>query len=156
MERARCYLTVVLAFLLQRCLLVQVEVLGVYPLVLPALLCLLGMIHGPDRGAECGLFGGVLCLLAGCSPWVLVLYPLVGGVSGAVFHNLEGFWGKWLGTVPVLTGMEGLLILGHWMAGDRLTAALPVAGPEFLLALACYPLAALIGKVVSLGRNRRF
>ena len=156
MERARCYLAVFLAFLLQRCLLVQVEVLGVYPLVLPALLCLLGMVQGPDRGAECGLFGGILCWLAGCSPWVLALYPLVGGVSGAVFHHFGGFWGKWLRTAPVLAGMEVLLILGHWMAGNRLTAALPVAGAEFLLALACCPLAALIWKVASLRRSRRF
>lgn len=156
MERARCYLAVVLAFLVQRCLLVHLWFFGVFPLVLPVLLCLLGMLHGPDRGAECGLFGGVLCLLAGCSPWVLVLYPLVGGVSGAVFHNSVGFWGKWLRTVPVLAGMEVLLVLGHWMAGDKLMAALRIAGPEFLLALACYPLTALIWKVVSLRRNRRF
>lgn len=155
MERVRCALAVVLAFLVQRCLLVQVEILGVYPVVLPALLCLLGMAHGPDRGAVCGLFGGFLGLLAGCSPWVLALYPLVGGVSGAVFHNSSGFWGKWLRTVPVLVGMEVLLVLGHWMAGNRFPAALAVAWPEFLLALACFPLAAVIGKAASPGRTRR-
>ncbi len=155
MERVRCCLAVLLAFLVQRCLLVQVEVLGAVPLLLPSLLCLLGMAQGPDRGAVCGLFGGLLCLLAGCSPWVLALYPLVGGISGAVFHNSQEFWGTWLRTVPVLAGMEVLLVLGHWMAGNRFAAALAVAWPELLLALACYPLAALIGKAASLGRTRR-
>ena len=43
MERVRCCLAVLLAFLIQRCLLVQVEVLGAVPLLLPPLLCLLGM-----------------------------------------------------------------------------------------------------------------
>ena len=144
-----------LAYLVQRCLLVQVEVLGVVPLLLPPLLCLLGMAQGPDRGAGCGLFGGLLCLLAGCSPWILALYPLIGGISGAAFHNSQGFWGTWLRTVPVLAGMEVLLVLGHWMAGNRFPAALAVAWPELLLALACYPLAAGIGKAASLGRTRR-
>ena len=155
MERVRCCLAVLLAYLVQRCLLVQVEVLGVVPLLLPPLLCLLGMAPGPDRGAGCGLFGGLLCLLAGCSPWILALYPLIGGISGAAFHNSQGFWGTWLRTVPVLAGMEVLLVLGHWMAGNRFPAALAVAWPELLLALACYPLAAGIGKAASLGRTRR-
>lgn len=140
------WLAVILAFLAQRCL------PGV--LVLPPLLCRLGMEGGPQKGAECGLLGGFLCLLSGCSPWILALYPLIGGISGAVFHNAGGFWGKWLRTVPVLLGAEALLILGHWAAGSGLTAALSVAWPELWLALACYPLAALIGRVAWAQRNR--
>lgn len=138
------WLAVILAFLIQRCLPVL--------LVLPPLLCLMGMEQGPQKGAECGLLGGFLCLLAGCSPWILALYPLIGGISGAVFHNSGGFWGKWLRTVPVLMGAEALLVLGHWVAGASLPAALSVAWPEFWMALACYPLAAVIGRM---GKPRR-
>ncbi len=155
MERVRCCLAVCLAFLLQRCLLSQGTLWGTVPLLLPPLLCFLGMTQGADRGAACGLLGGLLCLLSGTSPWMLALYPLVGGISGAVFHNAQGFWGKWLRAVPLLAGMEAALVLGHWMAGDRLAAALRVAWPELLLALASYPLAALLGKLVFGGRARR-
>ena len=40
--------------------------------------------------------------------------------------------------------MEGLLALGHWVAGQALLGALSLAGREFLLSAACFPLAFLL------------
>ena len=55
----RLFLAVTAATLLSRAL---------WPPVLPALLCLLGLRHGGEAGAKCGLLGGVLALFLGLSP----------------------------------------------------------------------------------------
>lgn len=155
MGRTKCALAVALAFLLQRLLLVYLAVWGVCPLVLPPLICWLGMEEGPERGAECGFFGGILAWFAGCSLWYLPLLTLLGGVAGKVFPIPGGFWGKWARTLLLLVGMEGLLILGHTLTGGGLLAALRIAWPEGLLSAASFPLAAGLVKLSSLPFRRR-
>ena len=60
----RPYLAVTAAALLARTL---------WPPVLPALICLLGLRFGGTPGAKCGLLGGILALfLAGCMALGLV------------------------------------------------------------------------------------
>ena len=144
MGRARCWLAVTLAFLCQRLLLVYLTVWGVCPLLLPPLVCLLGMEEGPERGAECGFLGGIFSWFAGGSLWGLPLLALLGGAAGKWFPLPGGFWGKWLRVLLLVVGMEGLLVLCHGLAGEPILAALRVAWPEGLLSAACYPLAALL------------
>lgn len=144
MGAVRGTLAVVLAFLLQRGLLAWFPVWGVSPWLLPAVVCLLGLSQGADRGAGYGLLGGLLCLFSGASSWALALLPLAGGVAGAVFPRRSSFWGSWLRTVAVLVGWEVLLVLGHWLTGASLAACLRIAGPELLLSAALFPLAALL------------
>ena len=152
MGRARCWLAVALAFLIQR-LLVWLPVWGVYPLLLPPLVCLLAMEEGPDRGAECGLLGGVLCWMAGASLWLPPLWALLGAAAGKLFPLPGGFWGKWLRLLPLLAGMEASIVLFHWLTGDPLMAALRVAWPEGMLSAACFPVAAGLVKLVSVRRK---
>lgn len=144
MGRPRLYLATGLAFLVEWGVLTHVTLLGVHPRLLPALVYLVGVSAGADRGAECGLFAGALCYLTGGTPWQMALFTLLGGISGAVFHRMEGFWGKWLLCLPALAGWEGLQLLGHCLGGVGLTAGLRLAGAEFLLAVVCFPAAALL------------
>ena len=58
----RPYLAVIAAVLLARTL---------WPPVLPALVCLLGLRFGGTPGANCGLLGGILALFLGVSPFLL-------------------------------------------------------------------------------------
>lgn len=85
---------------------------GFGPGCFPPLVCLVGVEQGPDRGAECGFFGGILCYLAGATPWQMALLALLGGLSGVIFHKASSFWGKWLTCLAALAGLEVLLVLG--------------------------------------------
>ena len=102
MGRLRLYLITALAFLLEVLVLLWFPVAGVRPRVLPPLVCLVGVEQGPDRGAECGFFGGILCYLAGATPWQMALLALLGGLSGVIFHKASSFWGKWLTCLAAL------------------------------------------------------
>lgn len=127
----RPILAVTAAALLARCL---------WAPVLPALVCLLGLRSGGETGANCGLFGGILALFLGFSPWNLPLLTLLGGVSGTVFHNSVGFWGNCFRAVPLLAGYCLLPALGHWLTGEALIPCLTIAGKEFLGTLLTVPL----------------
>ena len=93
MGRLRLYLITALAFLLEVLVLLWFPVAGVRPRVLPPLACLGGVEQGPDRGAECGFFGGILCYLAGATPWQMALLARLGGRSGVSFHKASCWWG---------------------------------------------------------------
>lgn len=157
MGRPRLYLATTLAFLVEWALLTHFPLLGVYPRVLPALMYLVAMEAGPDRGAECGLFAGILCYVTGGTPWQMALFTLLGGLSGALFHKTEGFWGTWLLCLPALAGWEGLQLLGHCLGSVTLAAGLQIAGVELGLAVLCFPVAALLvwGQVPRVRRRRR-
>mgnify|MGYP000958903260 CR=1 FL=1 len=119
------------------------------------LVCLVGVEQGPDRGAECGFFGGILCYLAGATPWQMALLALLGGLSGVIFHKASSFWGKWLTCLAALAGLEVLLVLGHCLAGASVFAGLRIAGPELLLSAACFPLAVLLTRLKGHPRRKR-
>ena len=138
MGRLRLYLITALAFLLEVLVLLWFPVAGVRPRVLPPLVCLVGVEQGPDRGAECGFFGGILCYL-----------------SGVIFHKASSFWGKWLTCLAALAGLEVLLVLGHCLAGASVFAGLRIAGPELLLSAACFPLAVLLTRLKGHPRRKR-
>lgn len=144
MGTRRLVLVTGLAFLVEALVLVWFPVFGVRPRLLPPLAALVGTEHGPERGAACGLLGGVFSTLAGASPFQMALLALAGGISGILFHKAASFWGKWLVCLGILTGMEVLLALGHGLAGASLLAALGLAGRELLLSAACFPLAFLL------------
>lgn len=147
MVRLRPLLAVAAAVAMQVLLLDRVALWHVSPSLLPALVFLIGVEAGPDWGAGLGLFAGALLFLMGGGPWAFVLYALLGGVAGGLFHSDGGFWGNWLRFLPVAAGLEGLLVLSHWPARAAMSAALAVAGPELLLAALCFPLAALFAAV---------
>lgn len=140
MGRVRLYLALGLCVLLQSLVLIRFPVWGIFPVLLPGLVCLVGIGQGADRGAECGLLGGLFLFLTGTSPGQIALLALLGGLSGVVFHKPVGFWGSWLCCLPALAGYEGLLVLGHWLMGAGWLPPLRIAGPEFLLAAAGIPL----------------
>lgn len=144
MGTRRLVLVTGLAFLVEALVLVWFPVFGVRPRLLPPLAALVGTEHGPERGAACGLLGGVFSTLAGASPFQMALLALAGGISGILFHKAASFWGKWLACLGILTGMEVLLALGHGLAGASLLAALGLAGRELLPSAACFPLAFLL------------
>mgnify|MGYP002604977570 CR=1 FL=1 len=138
MGRLRLYLITALAFLLEDASITETispyymgrivdfpQFIAAYP------------FKGPDRGAECGFFGGILCYLAGATPWQMALLALLGGLSGVIFHKASSFWGKWLTCLAALAGLEVLLVLGHCLAGASVFAGLRIAGPELLLSAAC-------------------
>lgn len=127
----RLFLAVTAAALLARCLWVP---------LLPTLICLVGLRQGGERGAACGLLGGVLALCLGFSPWILPLLTLLGGISGTVFHNPSGFWGNWLRALPLLAGYCLLPALGHWLTGEAPIPCLTLAGKEFLRTALTLPL----------------
>lgn len=108
--------------------------------VLPVLICLLALRFGGETGAKCGLFGGILALCLGFSPWNLPGLTLLGGTSGTVFHNSAGLWGNCLRAIPLLAGYCLLLALGHWLTGEALVPCLTIAGKEFLGTLLTVPL----------------
>ena len=124
MGTRRLVLVTGLAFLVEALVLVWFPVFGVRPRLLPPLAALVGTEHGPERGAACGLLGGVFSTLTGASPFQMALLALAGGISGVLFHKAASFWGKWLACLGILTGMEVLLALGHGLAGASLLAAL--------------------------------
>ena len=144
MGTRRLVLVTGLACLVEALVLVWFPVFGVRPRLLPPLAALVGTEHGPERGAACGLLGGVFSTLTGASPFQMALLALVGGISGVLFHKAASFWGKWLACLGILTGMEVLLALGHGLAGASLLAALGLAGRELLPSAACFPLAFLL------------
>lgn len=154
MGRPRLYLAATLAFLLEWGVLTHFPLLGVRARLLPALVYLVGMEAGPDRGAECGLFAGILCYATGGTPWQMALFTLLGGLSGAVFHKMEGFWGKWLLCLPALAGWEALQLAGHCLAGVTLPAGLRIAGVELGLAALCFPVAVLLTRKRKWRRRR--
>ena len=127
----RPYLAVTVAALLARTL---------WPPVLPALICLLGLRFGGTPGAKCGLLGGILALFLGVSPWHLPGLTLLGGISGTVFHNPVGVWGNWLRAIPLLAGYCLLPALGHWLTGEGLLPCLMLAGKDFLRTALTLPL----------------
>ena len=159
MGTRRLVLVTGLAFLVEALVLVWFPVFGVRPRLLPPLAALVGTEHGPERGAACGLLGGVFSTLAGASPFQMALLALAGGISGILFHKAASFWGKWLACRGILTGMEALLVLGHALAGAGFLAPLAVAGPELLLSAACFPVAFLLTRrgsgIRRRGRGRR-
>lgn len=112
MGRLRLYLITALAFLLEVLVLLWFPVAGVRPRVLPPLVCLVGVEQGPDRGAECGFFGGILCYLGRRHPLADGPAGPIGGLSGVIFHKASSFWGKWLTCLAALAGLEVLLVLG--------------------------------------------
>ena len=128
MGTRRLVLVTGLACLVEALVLVWFPVFGVRPRLLPPLAALVGTEHGPERGAACGLLGGLFSTLAGASPFQMALLALAGGISGVLFHKAASFWGKWLACLGILTGMEVLLALGHGLAGASLLAALGLAG----------------------------
>ena len=103
-----------------------------WPPALPAVICLLGITRGGETGAACGLFGGILALCLGFSPWQIPLLTLLGGISGGVFHHSPQGWGNCLRALPLLAGYGLLSALGHWLTGEDLLACLVLAGKEFL------------------------
>lgn len=127
----RLFLAVTAAALLARAL---------WPPVLPALLCLLGLRHGGEAGAKCGLLGGVLALFLGFSPWNLPLFTLLGGISGTVFHNSSHLWGNCIRALPLLAGYGLLLALAHWLTGEGLVPCLTLAGKDVLRTALTLPL----------------
>ena len=127
----RPFLAVAVAALLARTL---------WPPVLPALVCLLGIFHGGERGAKCGLFGGIFGCFLGFSPWKLPVLTLLGGISGTVFHNSPHFWGNWFRAIPLLAGYCLLPALGHWFTGEALVPCLTLAGQDLLRTALTLPL----------------
>ncbi len=91
MGRLRLYLITALAFLLEVLVLLWFPVAGVRPRVLPPLVCLVGVEQGPDRGAECGFFGGILCYLAGATPWQMALLALAWGCYTPLAAKASGW-----------------------------------------------------------------
>lgn len=140
----RLLLVTGLAFLLEALILIWFPLAGVRARLLPSLIFLAGAEQGPDQGAKCGFLGGALCWLAGASPWQVALLTVLGGVSGKAFHSATSFWGKWLVCLVPLAVLEAVLVLGHWLLGASLLAGLRIAGPEWLLSAACFPLAFLL------------
>ena len=108
--------------------------------VLPAVVCLLGRFHGGERGATCGLLGGIFGLFLGISPWMIPCLTLLGGISGTVFHNSHHFWGNWFRSVLILAGYCLLPALGHWFTGEALVPCLALAGQELLRTALTLPL----------------
>lgn len=76
MGKCRLVLVTALAFLLEAWVLVWFPLWGVRPRLLPALAGLVGTEEGPERGAACGLLGGVFSTLAGASPFQMALLAL--------------------------------------------------------------------------------
>ena len=146
-------LTAVPAVLLQILVLDRLLLWGVHPSLLPALVFLTGIRQGPDRGAAAGLLTGGLLFLTGGPPWMIVLYSLTGGVSGALFHPERRFFAGWLRFLPVAAAAEGLLVLLHWPARAAMAAAFSLACPELLLSLLCFPPAALLVHWTGPGRT---
>ena len=78
MGTRRLVLVTGLACLVEALVLVWFPVFGVRPRLLPPLAALVGTEHGPERGASCGLLGGVFSTLAGASPFQMALLALAG------------------------------------------------------------------------------
>ena len=126
----RFYLAVTAAAFLARTL---------WPPVLPALICLLGLRLDGEGGAKCGLLGGILALILGFSPWILPGLTLLGGICGIVFHKSPHFWGNCLRAIPLLGGYCLLPALGHWLTGEDLAPYLTLAGRDFLRTVLTLP-----------------
>jgi len=139
---ARTCLPAVLAALVQVLLAVRLRLWGLCPPLVPAAVFLAGSGGGADRGAAAGLAAGGTLFLAGGSPWSMVLYAALGGLSGAWPWPGRGFFGLWLRFLPLAAALEGVLVLLHWPARAALTAALTIAGPEWALAALAFPVAA--------------
>ena len=153
MGTRRLVLVTGLAFLVEALVLVWFPVFGVRPRLLPPLAALVGTEHGPERGAACGLLGGVFSTLAGASPFQMALLALAGGISGILFHKAASFWGKWLACLGILTGMEVLLALGHGLAGASLLA--PPLGGLLSAGLSAHPAGGEEAPPGALCRNRQ-
>ena len=82
----------------------------------------------------------------------MALFAALGGLAGAWVTAWAGFFGLWLRFTPLAAAMEGALVLVHWPARSALEAAWAIAGPEFLLTVLCFPVAALLP---GLFRSRR-
>ena len=99
MGTRRLVLVTGLAFLVEALVLVWFPLFGVRPRLLPPLAALVGTEHGPERGAACGLLGGLFSTLAGASPFQMALLALAGGISGILFHKAASFgengWPAW-------------------------------------------------------------
>ena len=108
--------------------------------ILPNLVCLLGLFHGGERGAKCGLLGGIFGCFLGFSPWMIPCLTLLGGIPGIVFHNFSHFWGNWFRAIPLLAGYCLLPALGHWLTGEELVPCLTLAGQELLRTALTLPL----------------
>ena len=142
--RLRPYAPAAAAVLLQIFLLSRLRFWGVCPPLVPAAVFLSGTEEGGDRGAAAGLLAGGILFLAGGSPWSMALYAAAGALGGAWAAGHAGFFGLWLRFLPLAAAMEVLLVLVHWPARAALRAALLIAGPELVLTLLCFPLAALL------------
>ena len=154
MDRLRPWAPAVLAVVLQVFLLSRLRLWGLCPPLVPAAVFLTGAEEGGDRGAAAGLLAGGLLFLAGGSPWSMALCAALGGLAGAWTAAPVGFFGLWLGFLPLAAAMEGLLVLVHWPARSALAAAWSIAGPELALTVLCFPLAALLPGLFRRRRSR--
>lgn len=154
MSRLSWALTLLLAAFLQWGILRCVQVWGVSPQVFPPLLCLLGMTLGGEKGTLCGLLCGSFLYLAGGSPVFLAVFPLLGGLSGECFHHSGTFCGYWLRILPLLAGMELLLVLFHRLTGGSFPAAFAIAGAEFVLSALCFPAVWLLARLTGCLKRR--
>lgn len=127
---------VVLAWLLDGLVLVHVPVCGVCARLLPGVVYLAGVESGPEVGAKCGLLGGGLLWVCGASASQMAILALLGGIAGEVIHKSASHWGKWLGSLPLLAGAEGLVLGVHWLGSVPLAQGLWLAGPEVGLEIA--------------------
>ena len=142
--RLRPYGPALVAAAMQVFLLSRLRFWGLCPPLVPAAVFLSGAEEGADRGAAAGLLAGGFLFLTGGSPWTMVLFAALGGLAGVWTAAEAGFFGLWLGFLPLAAAMEGALVLTHWPARSALAAAWSIAGPELALTVLCFPAAALL------------
>lgn len=154
MSRTRCFVAVGLCVLLERLWPSALTLGGAAPPLLPGLLCLLGGKVGSERGAECGVFAGGLCVLTGGSVGLLPLWTLLGGLSGRFCPPCGGIGRRWLCCLPLIALSALLEALGHWLFGAiALAPALTLASLQTALAIVLLPLAALLQTLCALTRT---
>ena len=117
-------------------MLIHVPVLGVCARLLPGAVYLAGAEGGPETGARCGLLGGSFLWVCGGPASQMAILTLLGGISGEVIHKNTPGWGKWLGSLPLLMGAEGLVLGLHWLGGVPPAQGVWLAGLEVGLEIA--------------------
>lgn len=108
------------------------------PVLLPGVICLLGLRLGPAAGAGLGVWAGLLWAAGGHGFAALALLPALGGFTASLASGgTETLLRRWLLCLPGLALYALLSYLVHLWGGNGVLVMLRT----LLLSLVCLPLA---------------
>ena len=130
-------LAVLAAAVVQVGVLARLPLWGVRPTLVPAVVLLIGVTAGSEKGALWGAFGGLFLYVCGADPWPVGLLALLGGLAGALVPEELPWPGRWMAALVGLALWEGFFLLGHRLAGHGW--AWEVAALEWFLSAVLVP-----------------